>query len=393
MSDDHLMPVYARQPLAFARGRGVWLETAGGEKFLDALSGIAVCNLGHCHPAVTRALQAQAETLVHTSNLYRIPVQEELAARLCRLSDMEAAFFCNSGAEANEAAIKLARRHGHARGIETPRIVVMENSFHGRTLGTLAATGNTKAQEGFAPLPEGFVRVPFDDVAAVEEALNHHADIVAVLVEPVQGEGGVHVPAPDYLQRLRELCDREGRLLMLDEVQTGNGRTGRFFAGAEARPDVVTTAKGLGNGFPIGVCLARGEAAQALGPGSHGTTYGGNPLGCAAAMAVLDTLEDGVLAAVAERGERLRDALEKRLAPTGLVDHVRGRGLMIGIVLDRDCADMVALARDEGLLLNVTAGNVIRLLPPLVISDEEIDILTERLGRALERFAGQQEAS
>ncbi len=393
MSDEHLMPVYARQPLAFARGHGVWLETAEGESYLDALSGIAVCNLGHGHPAVVEALREQAGTLIHTSNLYRIPVQERLAERLCAVSGMERAFFCNSGAESNETAIKLARRHGHARGVETPRILVMDNAFHGRTLASLSATGNTRAQEGFAPLVEGFVRVPFDDLAAVEKAAGEYPDIVAVLVEPIQGEGGVQVPAEDYLERLRTLCDEQGWLLMLDEVQTGNGRTGEYFAGASARPDVITTAKGLGNGFPIAVCLARGEAAEALGPGSHGTTYGGNPLGCATALAVVDTLENEAIPAVREKGERLREKLREQLEPTGLVREIRGRGLILGIVLERDCAEVVELARDQGLLVNVTAGNVIRLLPPLVISDEEIDLLATRLGRAVAEFARRQEAS
>ena len=394
MSDSYLMPTYARQPIAFVRGEGVWLEAEDGDRYLDAISGLAVCNLGHSHPAVTEALVRQASTLTHTSNLYRIPAQEALAARLCEISGMQKAFFCNSGAEANEAAIKLARLHGHRKGIQLPTIIVMESAFHGRTMASLTATGNSKAQAGFEPLLDGFVRVPYDDLDAVR-ALADNGNIVAVLVEPVQGEGGVHVPHDGYLQGLREICDQHDWLLMLDEVQTGNGRTGHYFAclGEKVAADVITTAKGLANGFPIGACLARGKAAEVLGPGSHGSTYGGNPLGCAVALAVIDTLEHEVMPEVARRGELIRQQLQDKLAGLSLLKNIRGRGLMIGIELDRDCGDIVSLARERRLLVNVTAGRVVRLLPPLIITDAEIAELTDRLADAIRTFAANQEAA
>ena len=316
MSEQFLIPTYARQPVSFERGEGVWLYDADGNRYMDAVSGVAVCNLGHAHPAVARTLADQAARVVHTSNLYRIPAQEELAARLCALSGMEKVFFSNSGAEANEAAIKLARLHGHHRGSDAPRVLVMENSFHGRTLATLSATGNRKVQKGFEPLVDGFQHLPYNDLAAVEAAAgdDQAGHIAAVLVEPVQGEGGVNVPDGGYLRGLRELCDRHGWLLMLDEIQTGNGRTGTYFAcqADDVRPDVLTTAKGLGNGFPIGACLVSGAASALFGPGSHGSTFGGNPLGCATALTVVETLSDEVIPAVNAKGETLRAALREQ---------------------------------------------------------------------------------
>lgn len=393
MSEQFLIPTYARQPIAFERGEGVWLYDQAGERYLDAVSGIAVCNLGHAHPAVTRALAEQAGRLMHTSNLYRIPVQEALAERLCRVSGMEKVFFSNSGAEANEAAIKLARLHGHRRGVDKPVVLVMENSFHGRTLATLSATGNAKVKEGFEPLVEGFRALPYGDLAALDRALAE-PDVVAVLAEPIQGEGGVRLPDDGFLAGLRERCDQHGLLLMLDEIQTGNGRTGSYFAcqAQGVTPDVLTTAKGLGNGFPIGACLVAGAATELFGPGSHGSTFGGNPLGCATALAVVDALE-AVIPEVGAKGERLRAALREGLADLPMVGEVRGQGLIIGIQLDRPCAELVGRAREAGLLINVTAGSVVRLLPPLIIDDQELSFLADTLIRVIHDFARDQEGS
>ncbi len=394
MSQQFLIPTYARQPVAFVRGEGVWLFDENGDKYMDAISGIGVCNLGHCHPAVTRTLAEQAGQLMHTSNLYRIPAQEALAQRLCDISGMKSAFFSNSGAEANEAAIKIARLYGNRKGVAKPTVVVMEGSFHGRTMATLSATGNSKVQEGFTPLVEGFVRVPFNDVEAIA-ALAGNADIVAVLVEPVQGEGGINIPADGYLKALRELCDQRDWLLMLDEIQSGNGRTGHYFAcmGEGVLPDVLTTAKGLGNGFPIGACLVAGKADGVFGPGTHGSTYGGNPLGCATALTVVNTLADEVVDDVQAKGEQLKTAFQSALADVALVTEVRQKGLMIGIQLDRPCAELVASAREAGLLINVTAGSVVRLLPPLVISDAEMQILVDNLSAVIRSFANAQEVA
>lgn len=394
MSQQYLIPTYARQPVAFVRGEGVWLFDENGHKYMDAISGIGVCNLGHCHPAVTRTLADQAGQLLHTSNLYRIPAQEALAQRLCEISGMTSAFFSNSGAEANEAAIKIARLFGNRKGIAKPTVIVMEGSFHGRTMATLSATGNSKVQEGFTPLVEGFVRVPFNDVDAVK-ALANNSDIVAVLVEPVQGEGGINIPADGYLKALRELCNQQDWLLMLDEIQSGNGRTGSYFAcmGEGVMPDVLTTAKGLGNGFPIGACLVAGKADGVFGPGTHGSTYGGNPLGCATALTVVSTLADEVVPSVSAKGEQLKAAFQSALADVALVTEVRQKGLMIGIQLDRPCAELVGLAREAGLLINVTAGSVVRLLPPLVISTAEMQTLVDGLSAVIRSFANAQEVA
>ena len=383
-----LMANYARLPVAFARGEGAWLWDTDGEAYLDALSGIAVCGLGHAHPAVTKALCEQANTLVHTSNVYRIPRQEQLGERLHALTGMDRAFFCNSGAEANEAAIKLARLHGHNKGIANPAIVVMEGSFHGRTLATLSATGNAKIQAGFEPLVSGFIRVPHGDLAAIE-ALADNPDIVAVLVEPITGEGGIRVPAPGYLQGIRRLCDARGWLMMLDEIQTGVGRTGRWFAyqHEDVLPDVLSLAKGLGNGVPIGACLARGAAAEVFGPGTHGSTFGGNPLVCAAALAVLHTIEQDDLVAHAEQmGTYLREGFRTRLGDLAGVKEIRGKGLMLGIELDRPCPELVKLALEKRLLINVTAGSVIRLLPPLILNRDEADRILDTVDALVRDF-------
>ena len=382
----NLMETYKRLPVAFTRGEGVYLEDTDGKKYLDALTGLAVCGLGHAHPNITRAISDQAGTLTHTSNLYEVPLQTSLAEKLCARSGMDKVFFGNSGAEANEAAIKIARLHGHNQGIEKPTVVVMEGSFHGRTMATLTATGNRKVQAGFEPLLKGFVRAPFGDAEAVALIGRNNPDVTAVLVEPVQGEGGIIIPGEDYLARLREICDEHNWLLMLDEVQTGNGRTGAFFAYQKAGvlPDVVTTAKGLGNGVPIGACLARGFAAEILQPGNHGSTFGGNPLVCAVAHAVLDTLEDDNLVdRASELGDRIVGGLSEALSGNNAVQDIRGAGLMIAVELAAPCGELVASALEEGVLINVTRDNVVRLLPPLTLSDEEADELVARVARVI----------
>ena len=385
------MSSYQRLPVAFVRGEGVWLWDTEGRRYLDAVGGIAVCTLGHAHPAVAEAVAEQAAVLVHTSNLYRIPLQERLAERLVALSGMDQAFFCNSGAEANEAAIKIARLLGHERGLEAPAIVVMEGAFHGRTLATLTATGDRKVQAGFEPLVQGFVRVPYGDLEALRAVGANRREIVAVLCEPIQGEGGVVMPPPGYLAGLREVCDRHGWLLMLDEVQTGMCRTGRWFAFQHEgiTPDVMTLAKSLGNGVPIGACLARGAAAGLIRPGKHASTFGGNPLACRAALAVLDLLEQGRLAErAAELGEALLERLRRALGGVPGVVEIRGRGLIIGVMLDRPCGELVERALGLGLLINVTAERVVRLLPPLILSDAEAADLVERLGNVIREFLG-----
>ena len=385
------MATYKRLPVTFVRGEGMWLWDTNGRRYLDAVSGIAVCGLGHAHPAVHRAICEQAGTLLHTSNLYRIAAQETLGETLNALSGMDRVFFCNSGAEANEAAIKLARFYGHRRGIDQPAILVTESSFHGRTLATLSATGSRKVQAGFEPLVQGFVRVPYDDVTAIETAAANRPNLVAILVEPIQGEGGVNIPSSDYLGGLRALCDRRGWLLMLDEIQTGMGRTGRMFAHQhnKVRPDVVTLAKGLGNGVPIGACLARGEAAHVLGPGSHGSTFGGNPLACRAALSVLETLHgEGLIERAAHMGEQLLSGLRRELAGISGVRQVRGCGLMLGIELDRPCGELVTDALEAGLLINVTADRVVRLLPPLILEQAEAEQIIREVSRLIEGFLG-----
>lgn len=373
---EHLMTTYAPLPVCFDHGEGALLSDSNGNTYLDALSGIAVCGLGHAHPAVSRAISEQASRLIHTSNLYCIQNQQTLADKLARISGMDKIFFSNSGAEANEAAIKLARLYGHQKGIDNPAIIVTDGSFHGRTMATLTATGNRKVQAGFEPLVQGFIRAPYNDIDALSTIAQNSSNIVAVLIEPAQGEGGIHLLDKDFLQQLRELCDQHDWLLMLDEIQTGMARTGEWFAFQHSNiyPDVMTLAKGLGNGVPIGACLARGKAANVFQPGNHGSTFGGNPLACAAANAVIDTIENEHLVARAKQlGTKLLSAFQANLADVEGVKDIRGLGLMIGIELDRDCAELVQQALDKGLLINVTAGNVIRLLPPLIISDQQAD--------------------
>lgn len=367
----HVMNTYGRLPVAFERGEGVWLWDTAGKRYLDVLAGVAVCGLGHCHPRFTAALQAQVGKLVHTSNIYNITLQEQLADRLAALSGMDSVFFCNSGCEANEAAIKLARLYGHNKGIESPAIVVMDKAFHGRTIATLSATGSRKVQAGFEPLVSGFVRVPFDDLDAVRRVAENNRSVVAVLVELIQGEGGINICHDDYLKGLRAICDANGWLLMLDEVQSGIGRTGKWFAFQHSgvMPDVMTLAKGLGSGMPIGACLAAGSAAKLFKPGNHGSTFGGNPLACCAALTTLAIIEDEKLMANAVAiGDFIRAQFAERLADVSGVRDIRGKGLMIGIELEKPCKDIVEKALAAGLLINVTADNVIRLVPPLIFS-------------------------
>lgn len=387
MTTEYVMPTYNRQPLNFVKGEGCWLFDKDNNAWLDALAGVGVNCLGHKHPAITAVLKQQAEGVIHLSNIYQIPAQEELAERLCREAGMQEVFFGNSGAEANEAAIKLARLYGHKKGVESPVVVVMEGAFHGRTLATLSATANRKVQAGFEPLVSGFVRVPYNDADAVAKVAANNQSIVAVLVEPIQGEGGVNAPDKGYLKALRDVCDAHDLLLMLDEVQTGNGRTGTYFAYQQEDivPDVVSTAKGLGGGVPIGACLAQGRAQGLMGAGNHGSTYGGNPLCSAVSLAVVKTLQE-VMPAVNQRAQQLNQLLHEKLAILPAVKTIRQRGLMVGIELDRDCGELVNIARENHLLINVTAGKVIRLLPPLIITEEEINQLVDKLLASLTLF-------
>ena len=389
MTTTSLMQTYTPLPVTFSYGKGSWLFDEHGNSYLDALSGIAVCGLGHAHPAITEAIATQAGQLIHTSNLYQVGLQQSLGDRLTTLAGMDRVFFGNSGAEANEAAIKLARLYGQQQGIAHPAILVVEHSFHGRTLATLSATGNPKVQAGFAPLVEGFIRVPYDDLPAIEAQAQQNPDIVAILVEPIQGEGGIQIPQADYLSGIRTLCDTHGWLMMLDEIQTGMGRTGAWFAHQHQtiQPDVMTLAKALGNGVPIGACLARGLAAELFSPGTHGSTFGGNPLVCAAAIATCETIQnDQLVARAAQLGQRLLTGLQHSLANNPGVREIRGQGLMLGIELDRPCGELVQQALTAGLLINVTAGQIIRLLPPLVLSDAEADQIVEQLSTLIHAF-------
>ena len=389
MPTSYQMPLFAALPVAFTHGQGAWLWDTQGKKYLDALAGIAVCGLGHAHPAVTAALCDQAGKLLHTSNWYEIPLQEQLAERLCKLAGMDNAFFCNSGAEANEAAIKLARLYGHQRDILTPGIIVTEGSFHGRTLATLSASGNRKIQSGFEPLVQGFYRVPYNDLAAVQQVGERNKDIVALLVEPITGEGGVTIPDAGYLKGLRKICDERGWLLIVDEIQTGMCRTGKWFASQHEGvvPDVMTLAKGLGNGVPIGACLAHGKAALVFKPGSHGSTFSGNPLVCRVALAVIDELQKGKFSdRAAKLGDRLLARLKEKLGKVPGVREIRGRGLMLAVELDRPCKELLQRALESGILINVTAENVIRLLPPLIFTDSEADLLADTLDKVVRTF-------
>jgi len=388
----HLMNTYARQPFAFVRGEGAYLWDEAGKRYLDAVAGVAVNGLGHAHPKLVKAISEQAAALIHSSNLYRVLRQEELADRLCELSGMDKVFFCNSGCEANEAAIKLARLYGHNKGIEVPTIIVMEKAFHGRTMATLTATGSRKIQAGFEPLLTGFARVPFNDLEAIRHVAEHNKSVVAVLLEVVQGEGGINVLPSEFLVGLRQICDANGWLLMLDEVQTGIGRTGTWFGFQHSgvAPDVMALAKGLGSGVPIGACLARGAAADVFQPGNHGSTFGGNPLACAAALATLQAIEEEKLLDNARvRGEAIRAGLRAALnGVQGVVD-IRGEGMMIGVELDRPCGELVAVARDAGVLINVTADTVIRLVPPLVYGAAEVDALVAAVSGIVRNFLQQ----
>lgn len=391
---ESVMPTYGRLDVAFAKGQGAWLTDTNDKQYLDALSGIAVCNLGHCHPAVTRAIQHQAETLVHTSNFYHVPLQEQLADKLTELSGMEQVFFCNSGAEANEAAIKIARKYGHSKGIDKPVVIVMDGSFHGRTMATLTATGNAKVQVGFDPLLPGFVRVPYNDLDALRMAIGHWPEAVAVLVEPVQGEGGIKVPDPDYLAGVRAICTQRKLLMMLDEVQTGVGRTGEWFAfqhNDDLLPDVMTLAKGLGNGVPIGACLVAGHAVGVLQAGNHGSTFGGNPLVCSAALAVLETIEnEALLNHVQGLSKQMLAGFKARLQDQAGVKDIRHLGFMFGIELSVPCAELVKQALAAGLLINVTADSVVRLLPPLIINAEEADLIVDKVSKLVIEFLSSQ---
>ena len=383
----HLMNTYARLPVAFTHGQGAKVFDESGRSYLDALAGIAVSTLGHAHPRLVKAIADQAGRILHASNIYRIREQEQLGDRLAALSGMDEAFLCNSGCEANEAAIKLARMFGHQRGIDSPAIVVMEKAFHGRTLATLSATGNRKVQAGFEPLVSGFVRVPFDDLAAVENIAANN--VVAVLLEPIQGEGGINVAHPEYLQGLRRICDERGWLLMFDEIQCGLGRTGYWFACQHAgvKPDVMTLAKGLGSGVPIGACLATGPAAGVFKPGNHGSTFGGNPLACTAALTTLAVIEEeGLLHRAAALGEKLRADFAVALEGQAGIVSIRGDGLMIGIELDRPCGELVTRALERGLLINVTAERVVRLLPALVFTDKDAQELVSILSTLISEF-------
>ena len=387
----HLMNTYSRQPITFTHGEGVWLYDAAGNKYLDALSGVAVNGLGHAHPKLVKAIQNQVAKMIHVSNIYGIAEQEALADELAEISGMDKVFFCNSGCEANEAAIKLARLYGHNKGIENPEIIVMERSFHGRTMATLSATGNRKAQAGFEPLVSGFVRVPYDDLEAVKAIASRTNNVVAILVEPVQGEGGIHIPADmaAYFQGLRKICDDNGWLLMLDEVQSGIGRTGTWFAFQHAgiTPDVMSLAKGLGSGVPIGACVAKGAAAETFVSGKHGSTFGGNPLASIAGLTTLKVIEEEKLRENSDKiGNFINKLLKESLNGEAGVKVVRNAGLMIGIELDRPCSELVKMALADKLLINVTAEKVVRLLPPLVINEAEAKELAERLAALIKQF-------
>jgi len=388
---DNIMPTYSRLPIGFVKGNGSWLTDDKGDKYLDCLSGIAVCGVGHANKKVAQAIADQANKLVHTSNLYQVPIQEQLADKLCALSGMDNVFFANSGAEANEAAIKIARKYAHDNNIDKPAIIVSENSFHGRTLATLSATGNRKIQAGFEPLVSGFIRVAYNDVEAVKKAISANKNIVAILVEPVQGEGGVNIPKPQYLNDLREICDQNRLLLMLDEIQTGMGRTGKMFAFEHnnIKPDVFTLAKSMANGVPIGACLARGEAAKVLKAGNHGSTFGGNPLACRAALATIEEIENNNLDIKAKAaGLNLLNGFKDKLAGQSKISDIRGLGLMLGIEFKEDCPNLVSKALEHKLLINVTASKVVRLLPPLTITEDEQNLMLEKLTSIILAYIG-----
>ena len=391
-----LMAAYGRLPVTMQHGSGVRLWDDTGREYIDALTGIAVCALGHADPAISEAIAAQSKELLHVSNLYHIPQQEALGEALCTLAGMDKAFFCNSGAEANEACLKIARLHGDRKGIKTPTVIVTDTAFHGRTLATIAATGNEKIQAGFGPLTPGYVIVPFDDVDAIRKVASERDDIVAILVEPIQGEGGINVPADDYLTNLRDICDQQDWLLMVDEIQSGMGRTGKWFAHQHAgiKPDVMSLAKSLGNGIPIGACLAKGAAAELIQPGSHGTTFGGNPICCKVALTVVNEIKRrDLVTRTGVLGERMLSGFRDALHNQPGVKDIRGRGMMIGIELDSTCTELVGKALDAGLLINVTAGNVVRLLPPYILTDEEADDVVRRVADLITDFYAEKESA
>ena len=396
MSASHLMQTYAPNPVAFARGEGAWLWDVNGKKYLDALSGIAVNGLGYAHPDFTKAIAEQAGRLIHTSNHFVVPEQERAAAKVCGLANMENAFFCNSGAEANECAIKLARLYGHQRGVENATIIVMEKAWHGRTLATLSATGSRKAQAGFEPLMGGFLRLPYNDYSAVEKVSESNSSVVAILLEVLQGEGGLYVADIEYLRKLRELCDRKGWLLMIDEVQSGIARTGKWFAHQWAGivPDVMPLAKGLGSGVPIGACLAKGAAAKVFKPGNHGTTFGGGPLVSVAALTTLEIIErQGLMENARRMGDLIVEGLQRDLQGVQGVKEIRGKGLMLGIELDRPCGDIVRRGLEAGLVANVTADKVVRLLPPLIINEAEAKQIVGILAPIIRSFLAEAPAA
>ena len=385
----HVMNTYARLPVAFTHGEGVWMYDDTGKRYLDALSGIAVNTLGHAHPRLVKAIAEQAGKLMHTSNLYRIPLQEQLSERIAETSGMDEVFFCNSGCEANEAAIKLARMYGHNKGVELPHIIVMESAFHGRTMATLSATGNRKTQAGFEPLVQGFIRVPYKDIEAVRRIAQHDRNVVAVLLEMIQGEGGVNVADAEFQRELRAICDDKGWLMMCDEVQCGMGRTGKWYGWQHAgtKPDVMTLAKGLASGVPIGACVTAGNAKGLFGPGNHGSTFGGNPLACAAGLVTFDTIvDDKLMDNAIAIGDLIRKGMAEALSDVAGVVDIRGHGLMIGIELDRPCGVLMGRAAEQGLLLSVTAERVIRLLPALIFSADEAQTLVSMLAPLIRDF-------
>lgn len=384
-----LITTYSPMPVTFTHGKGVWLYDDQGKEYLDGLSGIAVCGLGHAHPDVTQTIQQQAAKLLHTSNAFHIKEQELLAAKLTAMAGMEQVFFANSGAEANEAAIKLTRLFGHKKGIETPSIIVMERAFHGRTMATLTASGSRKVQAGFEPLVPGFIRAPFNDLDAIHTIAANREDVVAVMIEPIQGEGGIYPAEEGYLRSLAQICEQNDWMLILDEIQTGNGRTGKMFACMHygIQPDILTTAKGLGNGMPIGACLMSKRAKDLFKPGNHGSTFGGNSLACATALTVLEVIErDKLCEQVTKNSALLMDKLISNLGEHPHVKAIRGKGFMIGIELDKPANDIRALGLANGVLFNITADTVVRLLPPLIISEHEIDELVKRLTLTINQF-------
>ena len=391
----HVMNTYGRLPIALSHGQGSWVWDTRGRRYLDGLAGIAVSTLGHNHPKLVPALQDQVSRIIHCSNYYEVPLQETLAARICELSGLESVFFCSTGLEANEAALKLARKFGHDKGIERPEVIVYEKAFHGRSIATLSATGNPKVQAGFGPLVEGFVRVPMNDLAAIEAVAKSNPNVVAVFLETIQGEGGINPSRADYLQGLRAICDRQDWLLMLDEVQCGIGRTGKWFAHqwAGIRPDVMPLAKGLGSGVPVGAIVCGDKAVNVLGPGNHGTTFGGNPLAMRAGVETLKIMtEDGLLENAAARGAQLRQAFEAAFAGLAGVKEIRGQGLMIGIELDRPCGALLQRAADAGLMMSITADSVIRLLPPLILTAAEADEIVRILVPLVKAFLAEPRA-